>query len=245
MTSAAAPAPATFPWFRSPTFDFLWILGVPLLTWPLLTLANIEWGPAVMSQLILLTATGHYFATFVRAYGDADLFARFRARFVAVPIVLLLTCVGAFASGFGAELTILVAAWAFWHWLAQAFGFARIYDIKVGSFHPRTALLDKALVVAGFVGTATLTDGAVATFGKLLLGAGVPLPSAATVAGPSVSAMATVVDRTRRVASGSATGPQKGQAVAAAPSSPPASSSMVSRLRRTNSLVGRKVVDHT
>ena len=193
MTSAAAPAPATFPWFRSPTFDFLWILGVPLLTWPLLTLANVEWGPAVMSQLILLTATGHYFATFVRAYGDADLFARFRVRFVVVPIVLLLTCVGAFAFGFGAELTILVAAWAFWHWLAQAFGFARIYDIKVGSFHPRTALLDKALVVAGFVGTATLTDGAVATFGKLLLDAGVPLPSAATVATLQTGIAAVVV----------------------------------------------------
>lgn len=182
MTSAAAPAPTASPWFRSPSFDFLWILGVPLLTWPLLTLANGEWGPAAMSQLVLLTATGHYFATFVRAYGDQDLLARFRARLYVVPVLLLVTCVGAFVSGHGAEMTILISAWAFWHWLAQAFGFARIYDIKVGSYHPRTAMLDKALVIAGFVGTATLTDGAVATFGKLALDAGVPLPAAATVA---------------------------------------------------------------
>lgn len=182
MTSAPAPAPAASPWFRSASFDFVLILGVPFLTWPLVTAANGVWGPALMSQLILLTATGHYFATFVRAYGDLDLLARFRTRFVAAPIVLAVTCIGMFVAGYGAQLMLMVTAWAFWHWLAQAFGFARIYDIKVGSFHPRTALLDKALVVAGFVGTATLTDGAVATFGKLALDAGIPLPAGEAVA---------------------------------------------------------------
>jgi len=182
MTSAAAPAPTASPWFRSPSFDFLLILGVPFLTWPIVYAANGEWGADLMRQLILLTATGHYFATFVRAYGDHELFARFRVRLVAAPVVLLATCVGLNVAGFGPQIMVMVTAWAFWHWLAQAFGFARIYDIKVGSFAPLTALLDKALVIAGFLGTATLTDGAVATFGKLLLDAGVPLPSAPTVA---------------------------------------------------------------
>jgi len=134
-----------------------------------------------MSQLILLTATGHYFATFVRAYGDRELFARFRARFLVTPVVLAATCVGCFVSGFGPQLMVIVAAWSFWHWLAQAFGFARIYDIKAGSFQARTALLDKAIVIAGFVGVATLTDGAVATFGKLALDAGISLPGPAAV----------------------------------------------------------------
>ena len=182
MTTAAAPAPTTSPWFRSPSFDFLLILGVPFLTWPLVTAANGTWGADLMRQLILLTATGHYFATFVRAYGDHDLFARFRLRLVAAPIALTVTCVGLNVAGYGPQIMVMVTAWAFWHWLAQAFGFARIYDIKVGSFQPVTALLDKALVIVGFLGTATLTDGAVATFGKLLLEAGVPLPSGPTVA---------------------------------------------------------------
>ena len=182
MTAAAAPAPTTSPWFRSPSFDFLLILGVPFLTWPLLTLAKDEWGASLMTQLILLTATGHYFATFVRAYGDHDLFARFRLRLLVAPIVLAATCVWCNVEECRAQIMVMVTAWAFWHWLAQAFGFARIYDIKVGSFQPLTAMLDKALVVAGFLGTATLTDGAVATFGKLLLDAGVPLPQASTVA---------------------------------------------------------------
>ena len=44
MTSAAAPAPTASPWFRSPSFDFLLILGVPFLTWPIVYAANGEWG---------------------------------------------------------------------------------------------------------------------------------------------------------------------------------------------------------
>lgn len=183
--STAAPATAAptrrSPWFRSAPFDLLLILGVPFLTWPLLTAARMNWGADLLTKLILLTATGHYMATFVRAYGDQELFARFRVRFVVAPIVLLVTCVGLYTNGQGPQLMILVAAWAFWHWLAQAFGFARIYDIKVGSFHWLTALLDKALVITGFIAAVTLNDGAIATFGKLFLSAGVPLPSGATV----------------------------------------------------------------
>ena len=159
MTIAAAAAAtvetpkrsARSPWFQSASFDLLLILGVPFLTWPLVMAAQGAWGPTLLNQLILLTATGHYFATFVRVYGDRELFARFKARFVVVPLVLLVTCVGMFASGHGAALLLVTTAWAFWHWLAQAFGFARIYDIKVGSFRPLTALLDRALVITGFV----------------------------------------------------------------------------------------------
>jgi len=180
-TAGAGPARSS-PWFRSPAFDLLFILGVPFLTWPLLTAARLNWGADLLTKLILLTATGHYLATFVRAYGDQELFARFRVRFLVAPVVLLATCVGLYVSGHGPELLIVVAAWAFWHWLAQAFGFARIYDIKVGSFHWLTALLDKALVITGFIASVVLNDGAIATFGKLLLDAGVPLPSGATVA---------------------------------------------------------------
>ena len=183
--STAATANSTTarpsPWFRSAPFDLILILGVPFLTWPLLTALRWNFGAELLTKLILLTATGHYMATFVRAYGDRELLARFRTRFLVAPIVLLVTCVGMYASGHGAQLLIVVAAWAFWHWLAQAFGFARIYDIKVGSFHWLTALLDKALVITGFLATVVLNDGAVATFAKLFLDAGVPLPAAATV----------------------------------------------------------------
>lgn len=177
--SIAEPARPRSPWFKSAAFDMLLILGVPFFTWPLVMAGTVAWGPDLFNSLILLTATGHYFATFVRTYGDRELFRRFQTRFVLVPILLLVTCIGMFTSGNGPSLLIVTVGWAFWHWLAQAFGFARIYDIKVGSFRPLTAWLDKALVITGFVGAVVLNDGATAEFAKAFLSAGFPLPTAA------------------------------------------------------------------
>lgn len=185
MTTAAEPAatrPAPSPWFRSAAFDLPFLLCVPLLTWPLVMAGQDTLGSGLVNQLILLTATGHYFATFVRTYGDEELFKRFPARFILAPIVLLVTCVGMTVSGHGPALFIVTAAWAFWHWLAQAFGFARIYDIKIGSYGRLTALLDKALVIVGFVGAVTLNDGGTVEFAKLAQAAGIPLPSGAQFA---------------------------------------------------------------
>lgn len=184
MTATAAPtaavAPARSPWFRSPGFDLAWILVVPLFTWPLVMLGQSTFGAPTLNQLILLTATGHYFATFVRAYGDHDLYARFRTRLLLAPLLLLVLCIALFTSGRSAALLLVTMGWAFWHWLAQAFGFARIYDAKAGSFDPLTAFLDKALVTTGFVATVALNPASTATFGKVFLDAGVPLPGSAT-----------------------------------------------------------------
>jgi tetratricopeptide (TPR) repeat protein len=186
-TAAAATAPSVAhpprnPWFRSARFDVLLILCVPFFTWPLVMAGQHAWGADVLTQLILLTATGHYFATFVRTYGDHELFARFRVRFLLTPAVLLATAIAMYASGNDKALLLLTALWGFWHWLAQAFGFARIYDIKAGSHRPLTSWLDKALVTAGFVGAVVLNSGHTATFGKAFLEAGVPLPAAGTYA---------------------------------------------------------------
>jgi Tfp pilus assembly protein PilF len=186
MPNAATPTlsakPAGSPWFHSARFDLLLLLLVPFLTWPLVSTAADRWGPQLLNQLILVSATGHYFATFVRAYGDRELRARFATRFWLAPALLLPTCVGFMVSGHGAALLLVIAGWAFWHWLAQAFGFARIYDRKCGASRPLGALLDKALVITGFVGAVVLNDGSLATFGKVVLDAGLGLPTQAQFA---------------------------------------------------------------
>lgn len=177
-TSLAAPRPA--PWFRSPAYDAAFVLLTPLWTYPLVRGAEAALGAPLLNRLILLSATGHYVATFARAYGDLDLLRRFRTRLLVAPLALIVLCVGMFATGHEAPLLVATTAWAFWHWLAQGFGFARIYDAKIGSHAPWTALLDKALVTAGFVGTAVLNPASTAMFGKVFLDAGLPLPGAAT-----------------------------------------------------------------
>ncbi len=181
MTTVASSIPVRrSPWFRSPTFDLLLILGVPFVTWPLVLAGQAAWGAPLLNQLILLSATGHYFATFVRTYGDRDLFARWRTRLLVAPIVLLVLCVGLMVNGQQAPLMLATTGWAFWHWLAHAFGFARIYDSKVGSFRPWTAWLDRALVIVGFVGAVVLNPASTATFGKVFLDVGIQLPGEAT-----------------------------------------------------------------
>jgi tetratricopeptide (TPR) repeat protein len=182
VAAAPASAPVRSPWFRSAPFDLALILAVPVLTWPLVMLAQRAWGAPLLNQLILVSATGHYFATFVRTYGDRELFARFRVRLLLVPAVLLPVNVALFASGRGPAVLLLTAGWAFWHWLAQAFGFARIYDAKVGSHRPLTAWLDKALVVTGFVATVVLNDCSLAIFANAFADAGLPLPTGASFA---------------------------------------------------------------
>jgi tetratricopeptide (TPR) repeat protein len=178
MTTAHLAPSRPSPWFHSPTFDLLLVLAVPFATWPLVMAGQTSLGAPLLNQLILLSATGHYFATFVRTYGDRELFARWRTRFVVAPFALLILCITMFATGQQAALMLATTGWAFWHWLAQAFGFARIYDSKVGSFRPLTAWLDKALVTMGFTGAVVLNPASTATFGKVFLDAGVPLPSA-------------------------------------------------------------------
>jgi hypothetical protein len=137
-------------------------------------------GPDLLRMLLPISATGHYFATFVRAYGDRELFARFRTRLTIAPVVLVATALGLIWNGQLAAVMLVTALWGFWHWLAQAFGFARIYDSKVGSYAPRTAFLDRALVVMGFVGTVVLNPNSTALFGTLFLDVGIGLPSAGT-----------------------------------------------------------------
>jgi tetratricopeptide (TPR) repeat protein len=184
MTTASIPAPdhaaRPSPWFHSAPFDLLLVLGTPLVTWPLLLAAKGAVGPDLLRMLLPISATGHYFATFVRAYGDRELFARFRTRLTVAPVALAAIALGLIWNGQLAAVMLVTALWGFWHWLAQAFGFARIYDSKVGSYAARTALLDRALVVMGFVGTVILNPNSTALFGTLFLDVGIALPSAET-----------------------------------------------------------------
>lgn len=177
MTANSAAPPTTAPssWFHSARFDLAFLLLVPFATWPLLTAAMQLSGAALLNQLIVLSATGHYFATFARAYGDRELLTRFAVRLRLAPLLLIPACLWFVLTGREAVLLLATAAWGFWHWLAQAFGFARIYDHKCGAHAPLTAWLDKALVTAGFVSAVVLNDGSVATFAKLFLAAGLPV----------------------------------------------------------------------
>lgn len=88
----------------------------------------------ILAHVVLTVA--HHMPTFIRIYGDVDLFRRFRWSFVLGPVVPLLFCmtvlvylnVHQYPIEYFLYLYIFLALWDPWHFLRQHFGFMRIYD---------------------------------------------------------------------------------------------------------------------
>jgi Flp pilus assembly protein TadD len=94
-------------------------------------------------------ATGHHLPGMIRAYGDRDLFERFKWRFIFAPIFLVVVCV-AFTWWDLKGIVLMVFLWGVWHGMMQTYGFCRIYDAKVGSFAAFTRRLDFAVCAIWF-----------------------------------------------------------------------------------------------
>jgi hypothetical protein len=127
-------------WVLDAVQDPLLIIAAPLLTlaaalW-LVSRYGIERGGALVITAHVVLTVAHHLPTFIRIYGDRELFARYRWSFVLGPVVPL-----AFALGLSAylgarrlpieyllSLYLLLALWDPWHFLRQHFGFMRIYD---------------------------------------------------------------------------------------------------------------------
>lgn len=123
---------------------------------------------------------GHYLPGMLRAYGDRELFQRFRTRLVLAPIALIAVCVAAAWAEFRA-LELLVMFWGPWHWMMQVYGFARIYDARAGRVSRRTARLDYALCVLLF-GAALLATDSFHNYLRDFYSVGGPLVPAAALA---------------------------------------------------------------
>jgi hypothetical protein len=83
-TAAIPAAPA--PWIISPLWDSLLFIGAPILViaafFPLRGVLSSE---QIAILLLAFFTFGHHFPTFLRSYGDRELFARYRWRFLLAP----------------------------------------------------------------------------------------------------------------------------------------------------------------
>ncbi len=109
------------------------------------------WRPQEYSFLLLAFFTfGHHLPGFIRAYGDRELFARYRLRFLLAPPLIFLTTLWFDLRGLHG-LVIFVFAWDIWHVLMQHYGFMRIYDAKRGEISPVTARMDRAISICWYL----------------------------------------------------------------------------------------------
>ena len=148
--SARAPAGASR-WIIGPGWDLLLFVATPLLILPVLWFSRRSFSPdAIFAFVAAFGATGHHLPGMMRAYGDRALFRRFRHRFTVVPLLLLATTLPLLFTDLRQGMLVILVLWGFWHGLMQVYGFARIYDAKVGDHDPRTARLDWLLCLAWF-----------------------------------------------------------------------------------------------
>ena len=132
-------------------------VGTPVLIIPLFTLAQARWNPQDIYLFVAaFGATGHHLPGMIRAYGDRDLFERFKWRFIFAPIFLVVVCV-AFTWWDMKGLVLMVFVWGVWHGMMQTYGFCRIYDAKVGSFAAFTRRLDFAVCAIWFAAAIMLS----------------------------------------------------------------------------------------
>ncbi|MEE2672991.1 MAG: tetratricopeptide repeat protein [Myxococcota bacterium] len=189
--SEGAALPRSSGWMVSPGWDMAFIIASPLLIVPALwILAHTVVTPERLAIPVFAFATlGHHLPGYMRAYGDRELFARFRLRFVVVPplvfvTVLLLVQPSIFGLEFAppSSLQLLMVVWGAWHGLMQIYGFMRIYDAKQGIGHGLTQRLDLAICFAIFIGGFLFSDSRIFSLMDLVWKAGIPTFSAEALA---------------------------------------------------------------
>jgi hypothetical protein len=150
-------------WVLSPLQDGLFIVAAPALALGAALLVFGWLGAAAATSIILLThvvfTVAHHLPTFIRIYGDVELFRRYRWSFLLAPVVPLAFAGAALvwinARGLPLDtflyLYIMLALWDPWHFLRQHYGFMRIYDRHNAAPRKLAARMDLALTVAWFV----------------------------------------------------------------------------------------------
>lgn len=162
-------------WIISPVGDLAFLIASPLAIVPLIAwLSNFYFSAEQISLVVVSFASiGHHLPGFMRAYGDRDLFRRFRWRFLLAPPLTLAIAL-LFAWYDFHALTLALLFWATWHVLMQTYGFMRIYDLKLGRSMPMAAWLDFWLCLGVFASGVLFSDARVYGIAELLWQTGFP-----------------------------------------------------------------------
>jgi tetratricopeptide (TPR) repeat protein len=171
-------------WILSRFWDLTLFIGSPLLV--IAAFAPLRaWVRSEHISLWLLAffTFGHHLPGFLRVYGDRELFAQYRLRFLLAPPVVFAATLWFDARQLHG-LLLLVFTWDIWHVLMQQYGFLRLYDEKLGfGGNATTARLDWALALGWYATFIAISPHYGHDFLYRIFSAGVPiLPPAAVSA---------------------------------------------------------------
>lgn len=166
ISTTEAPAPTVQTkqnWILDPFQDTLFVIAAPVLVLLAALGAFRIFGAEAAAQFIIVGhivfTVAHHLPTFIRIYGDVELFKRFKWSFVLAPVVPIVfsACVLGYINykqypvEYFLYLYIMLALWDPWHFLRQHYGFMRIYDRANAAPRHLAARMDLALSVAWFV----------------------------------------------------------------------------------------------
>lgn len=161
LTSHRGPA-VRQNWVLDPLQDTLLIIAAPVLALAAAIATFKGLGGAAATSLIIalhiVFTVAHHLPTFIRIYGDVELFKRFKWSFVLAPAVPLAFSAAVLGyinhKGYPLEyflyLYILLVLWDPWHFLRQHYGFMRIYDRHNAAPRRIASRMDLALCIAWF-----------------------------------------------------------------------------------------------
>jgi Tfp pilus assembly protein PilF len=196
VSSATPTRPASRrAWIVSPAWDLVYLVLTPVLIVPAVLVAAQQWltPEQIFLAVIAFASLGHHLPGFMRAYGDRELFARYKWRFLLAPplvfaLALVFTPPRPMATALGLPwshlhgLELILLVWGTWHGLMQTYGFMRIYDIRTGENDRTTARLDHALCVAMFAAGVVFSDTRMFGVASAMWQCGLPLFGPATLA---------------------------------------------------------------
>lgn len=150
-------------WILDPLQDSLLVIAAPLIVLALAILTFRTFGAETATSLIIsvhaVMTISHHLPTFIRIYGDVELFRRFRWTFLLAPVVPLtasaVVLTYLFQNALPVEnflyLFMMLVIWDPWHFLMQHYGFTRIYDRHNAAPKRLAARMDLMLSAIWFV----------------------------------------------------------------------------------------------
>ena len=185
ISHAAAPRQT---WIVSAWWDLAYVVVTPLLIVPVVLILVRHWlTPEEVSLAVISFASlGHHLPGFMRAYGDRELFARYRWRFLLCPwmvlgLALLFSPPSILADALGIPwkhlhgLELILLVWGTWHGLMQTYGFMRIYDLRMGINDRWAARLDHWLCLVVFTAGVVFSDARTFGLANSMWQVGLPL----------------------------------------------------------------------
>jgi len=132
--TATTLLPTRAVWLRNPSFDLMWLVGLPALGAAAALVVFPFVAPVAWPIYALTTGQAHFAATYARVYLEPAELHRFWRAAVFLPGYLLAAVLLTMALGGEtglAALFTLAFAWGYWHYTRQAFGVARQYQRRL------------------------------------------------------------------------------------------------------------------